>query len=259
MQLIGVVAPKPDPIVDRVVSRLAARGSVGVVRSQGTIESPDGPEDTAVTLGQQTWRGVGKVDGLSAVLDRLANTHDAAVAVGFPELRGPQIVVGDTDVRRVLTRVDNPEAIEYDDVLGALQDVQEWESLGSLVAAAKRSTDEEFAGAIATFTGRVRARGGPEDTPTEQLRYERYDSVAEDRLADIRSALESRDGIYEVLFHHRTGTVEAGEDIVFVVVLAGHREEAFTAVEDGINRLKAEVPIFKKEITVEDDFWVHEQ
>ena len=53
--------------------------------------------------------------------------------------------------------------------------------------------------------------------------------------------------------------IEDGEDIVFVVVLAGHREEAFRTVEDGINRLKDEVPIFKKETTVEDEFWVHDR
>jgi molybdopterin synthase catalytic subunit len=59
--------------------------------------------------------------------------------------------------------------------------------------------------------------------------------------------------------HHRVGVIEDGEDIVFVVVLAGHREEAFRTVEDGINRLKDEVPIFKKERTTDEEFWVHEQ
>jgi len=59
--------------------------------------------------------------------------------------------------------------------------------------------------------------------------------------------------------HHRTGVIDYGDDIVFVVVLAGHREEAFRAVEDGINRLKAEVPIFKKEVTDAEEFWVHER
>jgi molybdopterin synthase catalytic subunit len=43
-----------------------------------------------------------------------------------------------------------------------------------------------------------------------------------------------------------------------VVVLAGHREEAFRTVEDGIDRLKAEVPLFKKEVTVSDEFWAHQ-
>ena len=71
--------------------------------------------------------------------------------------------------------------------------------------------------------------------------------------------LEARDGVHAVRLHHQTGVVEAGEDIVFVVVLAGHREEAFETVSDGIDRLKAEVPLFKKEVTVEEAFWVHER
>jgi molybdopterin synthase catalytic subunit len=42
-------------------------------------------------------------------------------------------------------------------------------------------------------------------------------------------------------------------------VLAGHRREAFGTVEDGIDRLKDEVPIFKKERTSDEQFWVHER
>jgi molybdopterin synthase catalytic subunit len=59
--------------------------------------------------------------------------------------------------------------------------------------------------------------------------------------------------------HHRTGVVPAGEDVVFVVVLAGHRGEAFETVSDGIDRLKDEVPLFKKEVTVDEEFWRHER
>jgi len=78
-------------------------------------------------------------------------------------------------------------------------------------------------------------------------------------MANIRDELEARGGVHEVRMHHRTGLVEDGEDIVFVVVLAGHRREAFETVEDGIDRLKDEVPLFKKEVTVESEFWRHER
>ncbi|MFC6724850.1 molybdopterin synthase, partial [Halobium palmae] len=115
------------------------------------------------------------------------------------------------------------------------------------------------AGAIATFTGRVRAKDGDDDPRTTALEFETYEGVADDRMDAIRADLTDREGVEEVLLHHRTGVVPDGEDIVFVVVLAGHREEAFRAVEDGINRLKDEVPIFKKETTVEDEFWVHDR
>jgi molybdopterin synthase catalytic subunit len=98
-----------------------------------------------------------------------------------------------------------------------------------------------------------------DDTPTTHLEFEKYEGVAADRMRTIRSELEDRDGVFEVLMHHRTGVIREGEDIVFVVVLAGHREEAFRTVEDGINRLKDEVPIFKKESTTDEEFWIHEQ
>jgi molybdopterin synthase catalytic subunit len=47
--------------------------------------------------------------------------------------------------------------------------------------------------------------------------------------------------------------------VLMLVVLAGHRTEAFRAVEDAINRLKDEVPIFKKEVTEDGEFWVHDR
>ena len=78
-------------------------------------------------------------------------------------------------------------------------------------------------------------------------------------MRTIEQDLEEREGVIDIRLHHRTGRVEAGEDIVFVVVLAGHRREAFRAVEDGIDRLKDEVPLFKKEVTASETFWVHER
>ena len=143
------------------------------------------------------------------------------------------------------------------ELLAALEETEPYETLESLVARIKRSDRAPYAGAIATFTGRVRELEDEDDVPTDHLTFERYDPVAAERLATIREELMDRDGVEDVLLHHRTGRVDAGEDIVFVVVLAGHREEAFAAVEDGIDRLKADVPIFKKEVTVDNEYWVH--
>ena len=105
----------------------------------------------------------------------------------------------------------------------------------------------------------MRAKDDPDDSRTEFLEFEKYEGVADERLETIESELTAREGVLAVELHHRTCVVMDGEDIVFVVVLAGHREEAFRTVEDGINRLKDEVPLFKKEVTVDDEFWVHEQ
>ena len=159
----------------------------------------------------------------------------------------------------VLYRADSGASADLDTILTALDERDPYVSLGTLVRSVKRDPDEDRAGAIATFTGRVRARDSPNDRPTEHLEFERYDGVARERMATLRSELEAREGVYAVRLHHKTGVVEAGEDIVFVVVLAGHRGEAFSAVQDGINRLKEEVPLFKKEVTVDEEFWAHER
>ncbi|MFW6317217.1 MAG: molybdopterin synthase, partial [Halorubrum sp.] len=132
-----------------------------------------------------------------------------------------------------------------------------WITRETLVERVEASADAERSGAIATFTGRVRARDAPDDDRTTHLAFEKYEGVAEARMDDIAAELTERDGVFDVRMHHRTGVIEAGEDIVFVVVLAGHRREAFRTVEDGIDRLKDEVPIFKKEATESETFWVH--
>ncbi|MFT4923197.1 MAG: molybdopterin synthase catalytic subunit, partial [Haloarculaceae archaeon] len=148
--------------------------------------------------------------------------------------------------------------VDVEDAVATIEQTEPYECLESLVAQAKRSPQSDLSGAIATFTGRVRAKESEDDDRTEYLEFERYDGVAQERMATIREELEAREGVFEVLLHHRTGVVEAEEDIVFVVVLAGHRGEAFETVEDGINRLKDEVPLFKKEVTVSGEFWAHQ-
>lgn len=256
MEVVGVLGDDPDPLVERLTDCLAERGRVGIVRA-AEVDSTTDSTHTSYTLGDAAWEGHGAARSVTDVLDRLARDHEVAILVGFPGARVPQIVEGEIDVRRTLMRVDSLQAVDVEAVTSALDETREWESLGSLVSTVKRASMEEYAGAIATFTGRVRARDGQDDDRTEHLAFEQYDEVAADRLADIREELMARDGVYDVLLHHRTGVVEAGEDIVFVVVLAGHREEAFQTVEDGIDRLKDEVPIFKKEVTVADETWVH--
>jgi molybdopterin synthase catalytic subunit len=93
---------------------------------------------------------------------------------------------------------------------------------------------------------------------TEALEFESFDAVAKERIKVIEEDLKKREGILDVIIYHKTGRIVAGEDIVFIVILSGHREELFPALRDAIERVKAEVPIWKKEKTVSGDFWVHD-
>ena len=288
MQAFAIVGDEADRGLERLLPSLDGRvatvrtGGPSSAASQGDRgRAADGgvaavSGDTEYVL-DEGWHGSG--DGLSVgdVLERLAPYHDYAVVLG-PGAVGsvlPTIVVGNS---RLLDSTDNEHradgessnsdpivdvgsaaALDVDDAIAAIDDTEPFETLESLVAEVKRSPAAEFAGAIATFTGRVRAKEGPEDDRTRYLEFEKYEGVADQRMRRIEEELAERAGVQEVRLHHRTGRVDDGEDIVFVVVLAGHREEAFRTVEDGINRLKDEVPLFKREVTEDETFWVHER
>jgi molybdopterin synthase catalytic subunit len=246
----------------RAVARLsaAAEGRVGIVRHESTDTDGGIAETKSETeyVVDGDWRANGRDLSVVDAIDRLAPDHEYAFVLGAPEARLPRIAVGGEDAEALVTASD-VEALDPAAAVEAIEGTEPYETLESLVAAVKRSDEATYSGAIATFTGRVRAKDGKDDERTRYLAFEKYEGVAEDRMRAIESELESRDGVLDVRLHHRTGRIPQGEDIVFVVVLAGHRQEAFAAVEDGINRLKDEVPLFKKEVTDEETFWVHER
>ena len=257
MQALGIVTGPTvdvDRVLEAVLDRLEERGPVGVVRAGDST-----PARTVYEVGEAGWRASGTGLDPEGALQKVAEDHEYGLLVGFPGADVPQLAVGETDLADPTVAVPDPESVDADAVFDAVEAGDPIETLDSLVAEVKASPKAEFAGAIATFTGQVRAKEGPGDDPTESLTFEKYEGVAEERMAEIEAELTDREEVYEVAMHHRVGRIEREEDIVFVVVLAGHRGQAFEAVEDGINRLKDEVPIFKKETTVEEEFWRHER
>jgi molybdopterin synthase catalytic subunit len=275
MRVLGIVGPSNSgktALVERLTGRLTDRGRVATVKhlTTGPAVDTDG-KDTArhraagasATYGitdDEGWFATGQDRTLGETLDDLAPHHDYALVVGYSAARVPTVALGGRDhAGETVATAPDAEAVDLDDLVTAVEELEPRETLQSLVADVKDTPDADLAGAVATFTGRVRRRDHPDDDPTERLEFEKYEGVADERMATLRRELEARDGVHAVRLHHRTGVVEAGEDIVFVVVLAGHRTEAFRTVEDGIDRLKDEVPLFKKEVTVEDTFWAHER
>jgi molybdopterin converting factor subunit 1 len=117
----------------------------------------------------------------------------------------------------------------------------------SLDALARRVRDPR-AGAVVTFQGVTRE--------VECLHYEAYVEMAEERLAEIaRSALE-RHGLCAAAVEHRVGEVALSDPSVCVAVSAPHREEAFAGAREIIDRVKAEAPIWKKEVEGGGERWV---
>jgi len=96
------------------------------------------------------------------------------------------------------------------------------------------------AGGIVTFQGVTRE--------VASLDYEAYREMAEERMATILADCVRRHGLLAAAAEHRIGRVPRGEPGVVVAVSAGHREEAFAGAREVIDRIKAEAPIWKREL-----------
>ncbi|CAN5273297.1 molybdenum cofactor biosynthesis protein MoaE [soil metagenome] len=113
---------------------------------------------------------------------------------------------------------------------------------------------EPSAGAIATFTGTARNSFRGKDV--EHLEYEAYVPLAEQALAEIGTEIADRwPAVTALAVAHRVGRVGVGEASVIVAVSAPHRREALAACAYGIDRLKAVLPVWKKEVFEDGEEW----
>ena len=199
---------------------------------------------------------------LEHVLDLLCDQgFDFAVIEGFKESNLPKIVLGDLrDVSNVVFRmpvdIDMHEELTAS-IVGITLAQPDRYTLEALIKKARENPAIRKAGAIGTFTGIVRELAGNEQT--SRLEFEKYEPEASKALDRIRKEIKQKEGILEVLIHHKTGVIKAGEDIVYIVIAAAHRTELFPALSEAIERIKAEAPIWKKEFTEKEEFWVHDK
>jgi molybdopterin synthase catalytic subunit len=101
------------------------------------------------------------------------------------------------------------------------------------------------AGGSCLFIGTVRDRSDAGDVTG--LHYEAWDDLATERLSEIAAEMLDRWPLRRVAILHRTGDLAVGDASVVVACSAPHRTEAFEACRHGIDRLKEDVPIWKKE------------
>ena len=108
-------------------------------------------------------------------------------------------------------------------------------------------------GGVVTFTGTV--RDATKGRRVVRLEYEAYAPMAERKLAQIGGEVGAEHGC-DVAVVHRVGVLQPGEAAVVIACAAPHRTPAFRACEAVIERLKAEVPIWKREIFEDGAVWV---
>ena len=109
-------------------------------------------------------------------------------------------------------------------------------------------------GAVVVFEGVV--RNNTNGRATSYLEYECYEAMAVEQMRRIGRELRDRFAIGRIGMVHRLGRLEIGEASVAIVATAPHRRAAFEAALEGINRLKREVPVWKKEVFADGAVWV---
>ena len=101
------------------------------------------------------------------------------------------------------------------------------------------------AGGTCVFVGTV--RDSSQAGEVTGLHYEAWEELADARLREVAAELLERWTVRRVAILHRVGDLAIGEASVVVACSAPHRADAFDACRHGIERLKEDVPIWKKE------------
>ena len=110
------------------------------------------------------------------------------------------------------------------------------------VAEVVAALDDEAAGGLTLFVGRVRDHDGGKDV--DGLDYSAHPSAL-DKLREVCERISEENDVHGVAAVHRTGRLAIGDIAVVVATTAAHRGEAFTASRALIDTLKSEVPIWK--------------
>ena len=111
--------------------------------------------------------------------------------------------------------------------------------IGALITAAKK----HGTGAVVVFDGVVR------DDEITEMELEAYEEVAVQELKKIAAEATRQFGLLHVDIIHRIGRLVVGENILIIVVSAGHRKEAYAGSRYIIEEIKKGVPIWKKELS----------
>ncbi len=109
-------------------------------------------------------------------------------------------------------------------------------------------------GAIASFLGVV--RGSTDGTAVSRLDYEAYPEMAGRELRRIAEAVAARHALSGLALVHRVGSLEVGAVSVAAVAAAPHRGAALDACREGIEMVKRDLPMWKREHRSDGAVWV---
>ena len=108
-------------------------------------------------------------------------------------------------------------------------------------------------GAVVSFLGVT--RGIDDGKEIYRLEFDAWQHKLGEVLNGLAVEAISKFGVKKIAMSHRTGSVNAGENIVSIHVGSPHRKAAFVACEWLIDELKSQAPIWKKEVSELGETW----
>jgi len=110
-------------------------------------------------------------------------------------------------------------------------------------------------GAVCTFHGITRPETHPDHGPLVELDYEAARPLADRVLQSIATEIAAGHDLISLTIRHAIGAVPVGAASVEIIAVAAHRDAAFTACREAIDRTKSDVPIWKRERWRRGSFW----
>jgi molybdopterin synthase catalytic subunit len=113
------------------------------------------------------------------------------------------------------------------------------------------AVESDTAGAVVSFSGMVRNHDGGK--PVDRLSYSAHPTahqVMADVVAQLAAEHEGAGGStppVRIWAAHRVGSLEIGEPALVCAVSAAHRGQAFAVCSELVDRIKAQVPIWKEQ------------
>jgi molybdopterin synthase catalytic subunit len=108
-------------------------------------------------------------------------------------------------------------------------------------------------GGHSIFLGQVRA-DEIEGRMVAAIEYTAYEEMALQQMHDIREDIFSKYPLTCMHVYHSLGKVNAGEICLFVFTSAPHRKEAIDACEETVERIKAQLPVWGKELFQDESY-----
>ena len=126
-------------------------------------------------------------------------------------------------------------------------------SPGFIAESIAKHSSKTSIGAHSMFMGQVRADEIAGKVVTA-IEYTAYEPLALETMDVIREDIFNKYSLTCMHIYHSIGVVKTGEICLFVFTSSAHRKPAIDACEETVERIKAELPIWGKELFEDDTY-----